>query len=171
MTTQTSTLPSGSYIIGDVCFSIDNENVYLDMVDDLCDTEVGMVDVPNIEPNENDEKYLDEDGEMNEQYDEDMDEYEANPVRGQIFTYNTHADGVYDLNTVDGSFVQELGSDAANISLIPVELADTNLTQKMMGRVLTFENEFTIVVTQIEDYDNDVFESKMVVNNEYVINF
>ena len=158
---NTFTLSAGKYIIGDVCYSITNDDVYQPMVDDLCDTEAGMVNVPNIEPDQYDDKYSDEDGELNEQYDKDYDEYEANPVRGQIFTFNTHADGVYELNTVDGDFVQELASDAANISLIPTELADTELTEKMMGRVLTFDNEFTVVVT----------EDQMVINNQYVISF
>jgi len=171
MTTQTFTLPAGTYIIGDVCYSIKNDDVYQGMVDDLCDTEAGMVDVPNVEPSDIDEKYLDEDGELNEQYDEDMDEYEANPVRGQIFTFNTHSDGSYDLETVDGDSVQELTSDAANISIIPVEFSDTKLTQKTKGHQLTFDNEFQVEVTVVEDYDNDIFTKKMVIDNQYVINF
>ena len=131
------------------------------MVGDLCDTEVGMVNVPNTAPDEEDEKYYTEDGDYNELYDQAWDEYEANPNKGQIFTFNTHADGVYNLDTVDGSFVQELFSDAANISLIPVEVVDSEL-QKEEGYKVTFENEF-----QVEVIDNN----QMIINNQYVIQF
>ena len=161
MNTQTFTLPAGTYIIGDVCYSIKNDDVYQSMVGDLCDTEAGMVNVPNIEPNEEDEKYYDEDGDYNDLYDQAWDEYETNPIKGQIFTYNTHSDGFYYLETIDGDSVQELTSDAANISLIPVEVVDSEL-QKEEGYKVTFENEF-----QVEVIDNN----QMIINNQYVIQF
>ena len=159
MTTQTFTLPAGTYIIGDVCYSITNDDVYQPMVDDLCDTEAGMVNVPGVEVDEDDEKYYDEDGNTNDLYDQAWDKYEEG--QGQIFTFNTHADGVYNLDKVDGSFVQELTSDAANISIIPVEVVDSEL-QKEEGYKVTFEKEFTVEV---------IDGNKVVINNQYVINF
>ena len=154
----TFTLPAGTYIIGDVCYSITNDGVYQPMIGDLCDIEAGMVNIPGVEVDEDDEKYYDEDGETNDLYDQAWEKYEAG--QGQLFTYNTHADGVYNLNTIDGDFVQELTSDAANISVIPVEVVDSEL-QKEEGYKVTFENEFTIEVT----------EGQMVINNQFVINF
>ena len=173
MNTQTFTFPAGRYVLGDACHWIKNIEVWTNMVNDMCDTEVGMVNVPKVEPKMEDEKYdgIDDFDEFEKVFDKDYEEWEANPAQGQMFYYNTHADGVYEVTTEDGEVIRDLISDTANISLIPVELCDTSHPDRNdLGMIINSDDSFEVeIVTTTDDEGYD--STRMVINNQIGIDF
>ena len=173
-TINTFTLPAGRYILGDAGYWIRNPKVWEYMIDDMSKIRFGgMVNVPKVEPQMEDDKYMDiEDlDECEATYDKDYEEWEANPVQGQIFRFNTGADGVYELYNTSGEVVANLISDAANISLIPVELADTTHDDRDdLGITLNVTVPLEVEIVEVKDDDSTTF-LRMIINNQFGIDF